>query len=105
VVLAWPWHAAPALAAGPASAPLDVATSRTFALDVVAHGARAEVERARDASAQAPADAAAPERANDAGLSPGEIRRRIERYRSWLDDQGLMRLDSVEDEPSYMKEP
>jgi serine/threonine-protein kinase len=101
VVLAWPWRAAAALDDGPVAAPIDARWSRTYGLDVAADSARAEPERPRDRTAAA---ASASGAASSPGLSPGEIRHRIERYQRWLDEQGLMRLDSVEDEPDYMKE-
>ncbi len=100
VVLAWPSQAAAALDDGPAPAPLDETGARTYPLDLAAHGALAEPERDRKGAAT-PGAAELP---NELGLSPLEIRRRIERYQRWLDDQGLMRLDSIADEPSYMKD-
>jgi len=100
LVRAWPWHAAAALGDGPRAAPMDEGSSRTYPLAVAADGARAELERDRVVT-EASADAELP---TELAPSPGEIRQRIERYQRWLDDQGLMRLDSVEDEPAYMKE-
>ena len=37
------------------------------------------------------------------GLTPAEIRRRLERYQRWLDEQGLMRLDDANDQPAFMR--
>ncbi|HTQ04627.1 MAG TPA: protein kinase [Polyangiaceae bacterium] len=96
--------ATPVLASGPAPAP-PVAETRTYPFAFEVAGARAAPERERPGGAAAEDEAAPTARADEAALTPAEIRRRIERYQRWLDAQGLMRLDASDDEPSYMKEP
>jgi eukaryotic-like serine/threonine-protein kinase len=114
------WQNLPELKTGPEPAPLERG-DESYPLMVAADSALAEPEHESSAESSADADeptaedvapppaqsmapAHASARPNDY-LPPAEIRRRIERYQRWLDEQGLMRLDAIGDQPSFMGQP